>query len=64
MKFTAKIRGKKWKIAFTHNIPCDDCSGLCDYESNTIYVEPNPDAQAEAAILIHETIHAAIPDLD
>jgi hypothetical protein len=36
--------------------------GLCDYETRTIYVSPRSGEQR--ATLLHEVLHAALPDLD
>jgi hypothetical protein len=59
--FSVVIRGKRWRVYYKappgkENL---DSIGLCDYEARKIYIRPGaklPDT------LIHEAIHAAMPD--
>ena len=56
-----KIRGATWKIA-RERPPSNFCTGLCDYDSRTIYIRPNcPDP---IGTVIHELLHANFPDIE
>jgi ribulose-5-phosphate 4-epimerase/fuculose-1-phosphate aldolase len=52
-------RGKVWRISFKKLKAAD--VGQCDYDKREIHISPKapmPDT------LIHEVLHAALPDLD
>lgn len=55
-----KIRGRTWtlKLQAPPRRPSD--FGMCDYETRTLYVHPEREPEAT---LIHEVLHAALPDL-
>ncbi len=55
-----KIRGKTWtlKLQAPPRRPLD--IGMCDYDTRTLYVHPERETEAT---LIHEVLHAALPDL-
>ena len=53
------IRGKVWRVGF-RKLKAEDV-GWCDYDTRQIHISPKapmPDT------LIHEVLHAALPDLD
>src|SRR5437868_2081925 len=54
------IRGLRWKLVLGRP-PENRCDGLCVYDTRTLYVRPN--CQDIWATTIHETLHAALPDL-
>jgi hypothetical protein len=54
------IRGERWTIHPTPP-PDEKARGLCVFKTGRIYFTPNADA---ASTLIHEVLHAALPDLD
>jgi hypothetical protein len=60
---TVKIRGKKWTLA---TIPLDGFYGFCDHpstKSRQITIDPNQRGLSILDTIIHELIHAALPDL-
>jgi hypothetical protein len=55
-----KIRGRVWTVIF-RPVPCEPTLfGICDYDSKTIRVHPDKEPRGT---LIHEVIHACLPDL-
>lgn len=55
-----KIRGKQWKVIFKP-VPCEpSLFGICDYDTRTIHVHPKMEVKGT---LIHEVLHACLPDL-
>jgi hypothetical protein len=59
--FRVMIRGKWWKVLRKAPPNAKDAVGLCDFEARTIYIRPGAEMPAT---IIHECIHAAIPDVD
>jgi hypothetical protein len=63
-----RIRGRWWVIKRAAPPKKGEAKGvgrtdgLCDYETRTIYV--NPRSEEQRATLLHEVLHAALPDLD
>ena len=55
-----KIRGRIWRIIFDSKSVPRKCHGLCDYDTNTIYIRPDGEMRAT---LLHEIAHAMFPDL-
>jgi ribulose-5-phosphate 4-epimerase/fuculose-1-phosphate aldolase len=54
-----QIRGNVWRVGF-RTMKAEDV-GWCDYEKRQIHISPKapmPDT------LIHEVLHACLPDLD
>jgi hypothetical protein len=60
---TATLGGQKWKLKDSSKIPHDDCVGLCDYETNTLYIPLNPTGVEDLDTIIHEVLHALLEDL-
>lgn len=62
-----QIRGHWWRIEIKRLAPSKGPAGwaathgLCDYETRTIFLNPQFDL---AATLLHEVTHACQPDLD
>jgi len=56
-----RIRGVWWTIRRERPPRRERLDGLCDYATRTIYV--NPVAVDQRATLLHEVLHAALPDL-
>lgn len=55
-----KIRGRVWTVIF-RPVPCEPTLfGICDYDTKTIRVHPGKEPRGT---LIHEVIHACLPDL-
>ena len=55
-----KIRGRKWNVIFKP-VPCEpSLYGICDYDTRTIHVHPKMEPRGT---LIHEVLHACLPDL-
>jgi hypothetical protein len=59
--FRVKIRGGWWRVLRKAPPGEKDALGLCDYGDRTIYIRPGAEMPAT---IIHEAIHAAVPDLD
>jgi len=59
--FKLMIRGRWWKVLRKAPPKAPDAVGLCDFDARTIYIRPGVDMPAT---IIHECIHAAIPDVD
>jgi len=59
--FKVHIRGHWWKVLRKAPPGCPDAVGLCDFDARTIYIRPKAEMPAT---IIHECIHAAIPDVD
>jgi len=59
--FKLKIRGRWWKVLRKAPPNAPDAVGLCDFDEHTIYIRPGAEMPAT---IIHECIHAAIPDVD
>jgi hypothetical protein len=59
--FRVRIRGNWWKVLRKAPPGEPNALGLCDYGDRTIYIRPGAEMPAT---IIHEAIHAAIPDLD
>lgn len=59
--FKVKIRGRWWKVLRKAPPNATDAVGLCDFDEHTIYIRPGAEMPAT---IIHECIHAAIPDVD
>jgi hypothetical protein len=57
------IRGKKWTIKLQRPPVKKLFDGLCDYDEKIIYIHPNATAGITAT-LIHEILHACLPDLN
>ena len=55
------IRGHWWRIIRKVPPQEPEALGLCVYEDRIIYLKPGCELPAT---LIHEAIHAAVPDLD
>ena len=60
-----RIRGKTWTLC-THEMP--DNHGLCEYEPSTpkkhIWVHPECSGEKMLEILLHESLHCALVDID
>jgi len=59
--FRVMIRGKWWKVLRKAPPRAKDAVGMCDFDERTIYIRPGAEMPAT---IIHECIHAAIPDVD
>jgi hypothetical protein len=59
--FKVRIRGRWWKVLRKAPPNAPDAVGLCDFDERTIYIRPGAEMPAT---IIHECIHAAIPDVD
>jgi len=55
-----KIRGERWRIVFGRP-PLNKCSALCDYNTRTIWIRKGED---QIACMIHEVLHACLPDIE
>lgn len=51
------INGETWKVCFKKRMPVSDAAGLCDPESNTIYISLKQSRAELLKTFIHETIH-------
>jgi hypothetical protein len=65
---TATLRGTRWKFKDASNIPKDaleegPLDGLCDYDKKTLYVPMEPKGLEDLDTIIHEVVHAILPDL-
>jgi hypothetical protein len=56
-----KVRGSRWKIRWVNNLA--DNFGICDYEKKEIRIEKGQQLATELDTVVHEILHAALPDL-
>lgn len=56
-----RIRGAPWRIVIGRP-PKNNCEGLCDYDTRTIYIRPSSPDHSRTSV--HETLHACFPDLE
>lgn len=59
----ATIRGKKWRLKSDQKLDGTDL-GLCDFENRTIYAPFDGNMWHEKDTIIHECLHANLPDLN
>ena len=57
-----KIRGTRWKVRWVNNLA--DNYGVCDYANKEIRIAKGQEVTTELDTLVHELLHAALPDLD
>jgi hypothetical protein len=55
------IRGKKWKVKIAR-LPINNSDAVCDYANRTILISPS--TKDKRAAMIHEILHACLPDLE
>lgn len=55
------IRGRRWKVAISR-LPIYKKDATCDYTNRIILISPSTKDKKSA--LIHEIIHACLPDLE
>ena len=60
--FEIKIYGQVWKVAYMPEINMGDhkAAGLCDSQSNTIYIDSTMDDSLTACTFFHELFHAYV----
>lgn len=56
------VRGCRWRLIWAR--PHADADGLCVYDDKTIYVDPDLTHNDLLETLIHEHLHALLPDLN
>ncbi len=56
-----KIRGKKWGIKIGR-CPINKSDATCDYTNRIIIISPK--AKDKQGAMIHEILHACLPDLE
>jgi hypothetical protein len=56
-----RIRGAWWTVRYQRPPVKERLDGMCHYATRTIYV--NPAAMNQRSTLVHEVLHAALPDL-
>jgi hypothetical protein len=57
-----EIRGKRWSVRLGRVRP--DWDAECDLERRRIVVRPSLGPEERLGCVIHEVVHAALPDLD
>jgi hypothetical protein len=55
------IRGKKWRIRIGR-LPINKSDAVCLYDERTILISPS--TKDKYAALIHEILHASLPDIE
>jgi hypothetical protein len=59
---TLPIRGGRWKIKWVNNL--GDNAGICDYVKKEIRIAKGQSRESELDTVVHEILHAALPDAD
>jgi|LauGreDrversion4_2_1035121.scaffolds.fasta_scaffold25473_7 hypothetical protein len=56
------VRGSRWKVRWVNNL--GDNYGICDYAKKEIRIAKGQPTATELDTVVHELLHAALPDLD
>jgi hypothetical protein len=56
------IRGSRWKVRWVNNL--GDNFGVCDYAKRELRIAKGQEVTTELDTVVHELLHAALPDLD
>jgi hypothetical protein len=56
------VRGSRWKVRWVNNLA--DNYGVCDYAKKEIRIAKGQPTAVELDTVVHELLHAALPDLD
>lgn len=59
-----KMRGKTWRLVYGKP-PENKCSGLCEYDTKTIWIRPSQHDTPDEVLQtwFHEVLHQCFPDL-
>ena len=58
-----KIRGKKYRVYHTRRLIDKDAHGMCESDRPQIWIDLDQKPGALHETILHEALHAAIPDL-
>ena len=56
------VRGSRWKVRWVNTLA--DNYGVCDYGKREIRIAKGQPTEVELDTIVHELLHAALPDLD